>query len=32
MLTKKKGYNKGGGSRGGCGTFMSSIDYQGIEN
>jgi hypothetical protein len=29
---KKMRYNKGGGSREGSGTFMSNINYQGIEN
>ena len=29
---KQKGYNKGGGSREGSGTFMSNINCQGIEN
>ena len=28
----KKGYNKGGGSREGSGTFMSNTNYQRIEN
>ena len=28
----KKIYNKGGGSREGCGTFMSNLNCQGIEN
>ena len=27
---KKKGFNKGGGSREGSCTFMFNIDYQGI--
>ena len=29
---KKKGYNKGGGTMEGSGTFMSNTDCQGIEN
>jgi hypothetical protein len=28
----KKGYNKGGGSREGSGTFMSNTSCQGIRN
>ena len=28
----KKRHNKGDGSREGSGTFMSNINYQGIEN
>ena len=28
----EKGYNKGGGSREGSGTFMSNTNYQRIEN
>ena len=34
MLVKirKEGYNKGGGSREGSGTFISDVDYQEIEN